>query len=50
MRKTAFQNKLKLNNYGMVNKQPSDPNDSKFYAVLELFEAKSGLLQNVYWL
>ena len=34
----------------MENKQPSDFWFMKFYAVLELFEANSGLFQNVYWL
>jgi len=34
----------------LVNKQPRDFGFIKFYAVLELFEANTGLLQNVYWL
>ena len=47
--KTALQNKLPLNSYSSNGKQTTS-DFIKFYAVLELFEANSGLLQNVYWL
>ena len=53
VRKTALQNKLTLK---LVNREPSGTQRErssyfvKFYAVLELFEANSGQLQNFYWL
>ena len=48
--KTALQNKHTLNNYRSNGKQTAERTSDfiKFYAVLELFEAHSGLLQNVY--
>ena len=50
MRKTALQNKLTLNNYSSNGKQTAKRTSDfiKFYADLELFEANSGHLQNIY--
>ena len=50
MRKTALQNKLTLNSYSSNGKQTAKRTSDliKFYAVLRLFEANSGHLQNVY--
>ena len=50
VRKTALQNKLTLNSYSSNGKQTAKRTSDfiKFYAVLELFEANSGHLQNVY--
>ena len=52
MRKTALQNKLMLNRLSLNGKQTAKRTSDfiKFYAVLELFEANSGLLLNVYLL
>ena len=50
MRKTALQNKLTLNSYSSNGKQTAKRTFDfiKFYAVLGLFKANSGHLQNVY--
>ena len=51
MRKTALQNKLTLlNSYSSNGKQTAKRTSDliKFYAVLGLFKANSGHLQNVY--
>ena len=50
MRKTALQNKLTLNRLSLNVKQTAKRTSDfiKFNAVLKLFEANSGLLQNVY--
>ena len=50
VRKTALQNKLMLNSYSSNGKQTAEQTSDfiKFYTVLKLFEANSGLLQNVY--
>ena len=50
MRKTALQNKPTLNSYSSNGKQTAKRTSDliKFYAVLRLFEANSGHLQNVY--
>ena len=49
MRKTALQNKPTLNSYSSNGKQTAKRTSDliKFYAVLRLFEANSGHLQNV---
>ena len=46
----TLQNKLTLNNYSLNGKQTAERTSDfmKFYAVLELFEANSGVLQNFY--
>ena len=45
VRNTAFQNKLTLK---LVNNSRAASDFIKFYAVLKLFEANSGQLQNFY--
>ena len=50
MRKTEPRNKITSNNYSSNGKQTAEILLISFYAVLELFETNSGLLQNFYCL